>query len=342
MQRLRDQRAQGMIAEMERTVAMADNDLAEQTAQLSAIEAEIGPDLAELRSLSADIAGQSGVSQQLQAIESERRANESRLQESVQLLELLTAAQHDTHELLATPGSLLKSQPAVSQLKNALVAAQVETASLLGTLAEKHPFVINARATEELISKQLYEEVAVAIRGLEVEIELATERERTLAAKWTAARERLARLAESRAEYANLAASVANHTRLVEAARKILADARARQAGARSASVISRIDGVETGVRPVGPGRKSITAAGGAGGLLLGLGCVFLFASPHPAPRNLSNATSDFSDVSETVVTNGTTNDTPRERAAAAKSENFGLFQGMTLEQAIRSVEQRS
>jgi LPS O-antigen subunit length determinant protein (WzzB/FepE family) len=79
MQRLRDQRAQSMIAELQRTVAMADDDLAGQTARLTAFEAKIGPDLAELRNLSAEIGGQSGVTQQLQAIATERRANESRL-----------------------------------------------------------------------------------------------------------------------------------------------------------------------------------------------------------------------------------------------------------------------
>ena len=90
----------------------------------------------------------------------------------------------------------------------------------------------------------------------------------------------MSHLAEGRAEYANLVASVQNHTRLVETARKNLADARARQASAHSASMISRIDGVEAGVWPSGPTRKTITAAGGVGGLLLGFGCVFLFANP--------------------------------------------------------------
>ena len=90
----------------------------------------------------------------------------------------------------------------------------------------------------------------------------------------------MSRLAEARAEYANLVASVQNHTRLVEAARKNLADARARQAGAHSASVISRIDGVEAGVRPAGPARKTIAAAGGVGGLIFGFGLIFLFANP--------------------------------------------------------------
>ena len=47
-----------MIAELERTVAMADGDLATQIGRLSAFEAKIGADLAELRNLNADTGSQ--------------------------------------------------------------------------------------------------------------------------------------------------------------------------------------------------------------------------------------------------------------------------------------------
>ncbi len=232
MQDLRDQSAQGMITELERTVAMADGDLSKQIGRLSSFEAKIGADLAELRNLNADNSSQGEVSQELQAIETERRANESHLHENERLLKLLVAAKDDPQQLLATPNSLLVSQPAVSQLKNALVSAQIRTANLLGSRSEMHPFVIAARESEELIRRQLNAEVAVAIRGLQVDIDLSADREKSLAADWSAGRERMSRLAEARAEYANLVASVQNHTRLVETARKNLADARARQAGA--------------------------------------------------------------------------------------------------------------
>ena len=352
MQEIRDQRAQGMVAELERTVAMADDDLAKQTQQLSAFEAKIGADLAELRNLNAEIGGQGGLSQQLQAIDAERRANESLRRENVRLLKLLTAAQDDPEHLLATPNSLLRSQPGVSQLKKALVDAQIQTASLLGARSEKHPFVIAAREAEELIRGQLHDEIAVAIRGLEVDIELNADREQALVAKWTAARERQTRLAEARAEYAKLVASVANRTRLVEAARTNLADARARQAAARSASVISRIDGVEAGVRPVGPGRKTITAAGGMGGLVLGLGLVFLFANPVPPTTEPTVASARIHSKSAPMAAPFAHASGHATRPAAQKSNgattanahsaNFGMFHGMTLDEAIRKVEQRS
>ncbi|HEX2477163.1 MAG TPA: Wzz/FepE/Etk N-terminal domain-containing protein [Lacipirellulaceae bacterium] len=346
MQEIRDQRAQGMVAELERTVAMADGDLAGQTSLLSAFEAGIGADLAELRTLNADAGAQSASSQELQAIESERRSNESQRRENERLLKLLSSAQGNTQQLLATPNSLLQSQPAVSQLKTALVKAQVHTAALLGSRSEKHPFVVAARQAEELLRRQLHDEVAVSIRGLEVDVELGAEREDALSAKSTAIRERISRLAHARAEYATLLASVANHTRLVEAARKNLADARAQRAGALSASVISRIDGVEAGVHPVGPSRKTVTAGGGIAGLLLGVGLVFLFAHPVSIPAaaisqppiqsdaGVGSAPSQSNGVSQMhSVTNG--------HASHTVEQKGGLFHGMTLEQAIRSVAHR-
>jgi uncharacterized protein involved in exopolysaccharide biosynthesis len=346
MQEIRNQRAQGMVAELERTVAMADGDLASQTALLSAFEAKIGADLAELRTLNADVGGQSAASQELQAIEAERRSNDAQRRENERLLKLLTAAQGDTRQLLATPNSLLKSQPAVSQLKTALVKAQVHTVALLGSRSEKHPYVVSARHAEELLRQQLHEEVAVAIRGLQVDVDLDAEREQALSAKSTATRERLARLADARAEYAKLLASVANHTRLVEAARTNLADARARRAGALSASVISRIDGVEAGVRPAGPSRKAVTAGGGIAGLLVGVGFVFLFASPRTtaaiAPQQADNQREVLVPV-ETKHSNGVSKHSSAANGTSgyADGAKAGMFHGMTLEQAIRSVEHR-
>jgi uncharacterized protein involved in exopolysaccharide biosynthesis len=342
MQELRDQRAQSMMAELQRTVAMADGDLASQIGRLSAFEANVGADLAELRSLNAETGGQGQVSQELQAIETERRANDAHVRENERLLKLLVAAKDDPQQLLATPNSLLVSQPAVSQLKNALVGAQIRTANLLGSREEAHPYVIAAREAESRVRQQLNNEVAVAIRGLQVEIELSADREKSLAGKCDAARERMSHLAEGRAQYSNLVASVQNHTRLVEAARKNLADARARQAGAHSASVISRIDGVEAGVWPIGPTRKTITAAGGVGGLLLGFGFIFLFATPVSSRTENDDDGSDALGVTEQVHTTVVERVfSPIAESSRTPSENFSMFRGKTLQEAIHSIQER-
>jgi polysaccharide biosynthesis transport protein len=325
LQSLRDERAQSMMAELQKTVGMAENDLSIHTTKLAKFEAAIGGDLAELRNLNATSGTQSEVALELQAISSERRTNDSTRRENEQLLKLLKAVESNPAQLIATPNTLLKSQPALSRLKDALIDAQVRTANLLGTYADEHPFVIGAREAESLVQQQLRDEVASAIQGLEVDLSFNGDRDSALNAKRVAGRERIARLAGSRAEYANLVSAVENHSKLVEAARKNLADARAKHASAHTASVIGRIDGVEAGVRPVGPGRTTITAAGGIAGLILGLGVVFLFASPVPVMEAKVTEV-----LPQTTETNG-----------KVPSEPFGLFKGLTLTEAIRQAENK-
>jgi uncharacterized protein involved in exopolysaccharide biosynthesis len=330
MQSLRDERAQSMMAELENTVGMAETDLDVQTAKLSKFEAGIGADLAELRNLNATSGTQSEVALELQAIAGERRSNDAHRRENEQLLALLKAAESNPAQLVATPNTLLQSQPAISRLKDALVDAQVRTANLLGTYADDHPFVVAAREAEKLIQEQLHDEVATAIKGIEMDLSYNGDRDSALAAKTAAGRDRIARLAGARAEYANLVAAVEDQTKLLEAARKNLTDARAKHSGAHSASVIGRIDGVEAGVRPVGPGRLVITAAGGVAGLIFGLGLVFLFAGPMPVmePAIDGAAKSPASTANVSAPSNG-----------KGPNEPFGLFRGLSLTEAIRQAE---
>ena len=333
MQSLRDERAQSQMAELQGTVAMAEADLDARTEKLTQFEAAIGADLVELRSMNANVAGQGEVSQELQAIEADRRGNDARRHDDEQLLTLLKAAQDDPRQLIATPSSLLASQPALSRLKDALLDAQVRTANLLGTFADDHPYVVAAKETEKRLQAQLHDELSLSIKGIEVDMRLAADRAASLDQNTQTGRDRIARLASARADYANLVSAVDNHSKLVEAARKNLADARADHASAHSASVIGRIDGVESGVTPIGPGRMTITAAGGVAGMIFGLGLVFLFAVPRPVVAN------QFANTQEYTVPTPATRDAAT--ASAAPQQPFGFTRGMTLEEAIRSVEKR-
>ena len=83
-------------------------------------------------------------------------------------------------------------------------------------------------------------------------------------------------LAAVRAGYANQVAEAKNRAVLLERAEQNLAEARAARASAKAASLISRIDTPDAGIRPVGPGRIVIALCGVLGGLLAGFGLVFL------------------------------------------------------------------
>jgi hypothetical protein len=85
---------------------------------------------------------------------------------------------------------------------------------------------------------------------------------------------------------------VKNRAVLLERAQQNLAEARAAQASAKAASLISRIDAPDAGIRPIGPSRAAIALGGVLGGLLAGLGVFFLVVPIHAgAPSGAPAAT---------------------------------------------------
>jgi uncharacterized protein involved in exopolysaccharide biosynthesis len=282
VKQLRNDRAQSMTTELAKGLDRAHAELQTAVEKLTEYETSIGPDLAELRYLISPIGGQSELSQQALGIEEELRTNAAEQRQSEKLRQVLLAAQKDPKQLITTPSALLTSQPSLERLKAGLIDSQLTTASLLGSRSAAHPLVAAAKDTQSQIQTALHHELPLAIAGVETEIDIQKQRETTLKDQLVSVKQRVAKLAESRASYAALAASVENQTRLVDTARKQLADAQAQQAGASSVSLVALIDGVETDINPVGLSRATITAAGGISGLFFGLGLLFMLHGPQP------------------------------------------------------------
>ncbi len=283
VRKLRDTKAQSMIDELGNAVSLAEADLAASTAELTRLEQSVGGDLAELRMLYDSASGDGDLRRGALELEAELRKAELDKNNNLALFDLLNSSRVDQGRLLATPGRLLESQPSLKRLKEGLVDAQLRTAQLAGAMSESHPLVQAAREAEQEISRHLHDELAIALRGVKVDMRLASDRARSLGEQLALARGRLERVAGLRAEYTNLVADVAHRTRLLEAARKELAEARGSQAGALSASLIAAVDEPTTGARPIGPGRTMTALAGLVGGLLIGGGVLFL--SLPSAPR---------------------------------------------------------
>jgi hypothetical protein len=148
-------------------------------------------------------------------------------------------------------------------------------------MASEHPLVITAEAAEQEIARHLHDELAVAAGSLEAELRLDQRRIALLDSQLGQATGRLERLAGLRADYANLLAEASQRTKLVERAEQNMAEARASRASAKAASLISRIDGPDTGIRPVSPSPATILLTGILGGLAAGFGVVMLTVAPR-------------------------------------------------------------
>ena len=277
---LRDSKAQSLIDELEKSVALTRSALDEATGRLAALEAKVGGDLAELRILNESAGGESSLRRTITNIGNDLRAEKQSQLENQQLLRLLVDSEGDPDGIVAMPGRLLQSQPALQRLKEGLVDAQLRTSQALGLMSVAHPKVQAAMEEEKDVRRRLHGELATAIRGVKVELTMNENRIADLTNQLADVEQRLGRIAGLRAEYTNLVADVHQHTETWNKAQHDLADARASQAAAHSASLITRLDGPQAGAYPVGPSRSVICLAGLAGGLFVGLSLVVLLAKP--------------------------------------------------------------
>ncbi|MBI3838935.1 MAG: hypothetical protein HY288_13520 [Planctomycetia bacterium] len=291
---LREAKARSTIEELTQTVRLAQEDLTSATRALGEMEQHVGTDLAELRILNESPSGDSHLRRIATDLERELRTLYAAQSENEEFLKLLNAAQVDPGKLLASTSVLLKSQPALGRLKDGLVDAQLRTGQLLGTMSEDHPLVQSGRAAEQAIRQQLHDELSVAIKGVELDLRVNADRIRGLEEQNISVQDRLGRLAAVRAEYANLVTETKNRGESLKAVEHELSEARASQAVARTASLISRIDSPDAGTRPVGPVWGVIVLVGFGGGLLIAVTIVFLTVGPETDSSGQARGSSPF------------------------------------------------
>ena len=297
--KLRDEKARSMVAELEEAAALSRAEADDAVARLKVFESGVGGDLGELRNLEQQGAGTSDLRQLILSLETEVRAAESSRRNLRELADLLHAADADPTKLLATPNRLLESQPSLRKLKEGLIDAQLRSSQLLGNMSREHPSVRAALEAEAEVRSRLHRELAAAAEGVQAETaavdDMLAERRRQHAE----ARTRLDRLAGLRAEYSALNAEAQHRLRQSEQADKQLVDARAAQAGAVAASLLSRIDSPDAGTRPLGPSKKLLAAGSVLGGLLFGLGVLLLTSRLplEPVPAEVADVAATQADL---------------------------------------------
>jgi uncharacterized protein involved in exopolysaccharide biosynthesis len=271
------------VAELTKTVELAKADLTTTTSSLTTIESRVGSDLGELRVLDDVGGGDSPLRRSINEMELELRQAKQAIEANEELLSLLKKSKADTSSLVAAPTRLLEAQPVLRRLKDGMVDAQIRTAQLSGNMSEAHPLVLAAKISEGEIGDHVRSELDSAIRGSEIELRLSVDRARALDNQLANSRTRLSNLAAMRAEYANVVAERNRRVDILKTAEQQLSEARASQAAARTTSIITAIDGPVSADHPAGPGKASIVAAGGFGGLILGLAIVFLTVHSVPS-----------------------------------------------------------
>ncbi|MGD9645094.1 MAG: Wzz/FepE/Etk N-terminal domain-containing protein, partial [Pirellulales bacterium] len=298
-QKVLDHKAQSMEHELVDNVTVAEARLREASGELSKLEREVGQDLAELRILHSNPSGDSDMRLRAITIENDIRKYQTQQRAASDLRNLLVAAAKDPTHLIAAPNSLLESQPALKRLKEGLIDAQLKTALAMGSMTADHPTVKSAALAEAEIHRRINNELSIAIRGLDGDLQLNASQIEMLQKQLDDTRDRLTRLANLRADYSNLVTDVEHANKRLEVARTTLADARAKQTGARNSNLISRLEAPDGGTEPVGPGRAVTALLGVAAGLVIGRGVLILTVPALPTTGT------DLAVATETTVTRG-------------------------------------
>ncbi len=277
MSELRAKRLQSIVGELENHFELSQLDLEVATTALENLEKQFGSDLAELRLLSQTGAGDSNLRSQQSTLQKDLRDAEAVRDRYEQQQELLRTGIEDPNRLIATPSTLLESQPGLRRMRDDLASAQRACAELEGTLKPQHPRLQTAMLAEREVRANLQAELQVALRGVESDLKLSTQRLEALRGQLADLNQRLDRIAGARARYSNLANEVQNCAQVVEKNKKELADARASQSSAGTANFLTQLDPPVPGDYPVGPGRFALILSGMLGGFATGCGILFLF-----------------------------------------------------------------
>ncbi len=276
LQTVRKARADGVISELTTAVQAAETSLTEATERLQVIESEAGADLADLRGLTDTNTGGNTNRQVLDTIKSELRQVELQRHQLEIDVNLAKESFADPDALLLTPSRLVTNQAGLKKLREGLADASITTAGLKGRFTEVNPVVIAAVETENRIRLQLREELGLAIETLSKDIEVTDKQLTQLKAQQSQLEKRLEKLAEIRAQYANVASDVRARNQQLQDIQREFAQATASRDAAITSSLLTRLDEPLLGERPIGPGRSVILAGATTSGLLFGLGIVFL------------------------------------------------------------------
>ncbi len=291
LQQVRKARADGVLAELIYARDSAKRELADSTSRLHEIESEAGSDLSDLRGMTESNAGSVTSRAELDQAKNDLRQAEISKQSLLADREMLVRATKDPTSFIVAPGAILNSQPGLKRLREGLVDAQLSGSQLIGKFTENHPSVVASLSAQSSIVTRFLEELKASIAGVDSDISLVDGRIYHLEAQKKSAQQRLAKLADSRAPYANLLSEVKSKAGTLESSERELAEVQAARDSSVSTSLLTRLDSPVVSDRPLGPGKMTITGLCTIAGFVFGLGIVFavtpIDASPIFGRRSL-------------------------------------------------------
>lgn len=280
LRNMRTRKLESMELELKQSLDLAEEDYLQFADELKELEHKIGPDLPTLLNMINDGNATNDFQVALENIRTSRRAAQAKLDITTKHLEVLRATVDAPQQLVATPNGLLQAQPALERLKDGLVDLQLKLSDDLGKFRSAHPKVIEAREAIAEAKRQIHDELQIAIRGLESQQAVQAQQLQRLNGEEEHQQERLIRLTNNRAVYANLALQAKKRSEEHAKTRAEYSEIKSLGQAAKKVNLMTRLEGPFVSGKPLGPGRTTILGSGTLGGILIGLGLVMFISAP--------------------------------------------------------------
>lgn len=288
---VRIERAGGVIQELEAAKSVCEDSLQLATEELRKMEVDAGSDLADLRGLSDSAVGSTNRFM-LDMVRDELRKADLSIKTMTPNVQFAQAAMENPSLILQAADALTASNPVILKLREGLSEAMVRTSNLEGKFTSNHPEVVNARKAETSFRDNIRAELQRIIQGYEAAIGITQQKIQALDQQERELGQRLNRLAELRPKYSNLVAEVKSRSDKLSHVKNELTETIAARDAAGASSLLTRLDNPVLGEKPIGPGRTTIVGGAAVGGLMFGLGVVFLLIPLDTRLTNNNNSDS--------------------------------------------------
>jgi polysaccharide biosynthesis transport protein len=290
---LRRVRADSIVAELTDARGQSLRQLDDVTEKIRTIEAEVGADLGELRSMTEAGGVDGAMRRSLVEVQSELQVAELELGRLTGLRNMLQLGQEDPGQLVLAGEDLLNLQPTLKRLKDGLIDAQLQRSQLSGRYTREHPKMRGAELAELEIRERLAQEIQVAVNAMHPRLATATDRVERLQSKQADLTTRLGRLATIRSDYLNLSVQLRQRSEALAVADRSLSEAESLRMASDSTNFVEALGPPQVADDPVGPGTSIFALGAAASGSLLGFGLVFLIA-PAPSGQSFGRRWSDY------------------------------------------------
>lgn len=280
LREVRGRRAASIEAELTAALETAQDHLHRITERVVAMEVELGEDLNELRTMSTPFSGEGTLRQALLQLDTQLLTAQSDLDEVTHQIQFFEQAIQRPESLSGVPSDVLDQFPALRELKQGLVKAQLELARVASTYNAKSSRYQQAENQIANIEHRIQTEIQTAIEAAESQAFFVKNRMVSLRQQQDGLRTRIQRLARLRAPYSNLLEELKVATEHYRAARTEYSDAVALQKGTLQTDLLTQLENPEVGTQPVSVSRSKVVLGSLGGGIFISLGLVMLLTNP--------------------------------------------------------------